>query len=107
MKVISRVVLGISLSLALTVPLATTALAAPGGMPAAHGLSGEEFGAAVSELAQSYPGAVADHVSGRDGMSMAGGMPAAHGLSGEEFGAAVSELAQSYPGAVADHVSGH
>lgn len=31
------------------------------GIPAAHGLSGKDFGAAVSGLAQSYPGAVADH----------------------------------------------
>ena len=45
--------------------MAVPALAAPGGTPAAHGLSGAEFGAAVSELAQSAPGAVAAHVSGK------------------------------------------
>ncbi len=33
------------------------------GMPAAHGLSGYEFGKAVSGLAHTYPGAVADHVA--------------------------------------------
>ncbi len=32
------------------------------GMPGKHGLSGREFGQAVSGLAQMYPGAVADHV---------------------------------------------
>jgi len=34
-------------------------------VPAAHGLSGADFGAAVSGLAQSAPGAVAAHVSGK------------------------------------------
>lgn len=38
------------------------ALAAPGGMPAAHGVDGKTFGKAVSTLAKSCPGAVADHV---------------------------------------------
>jgi hypothetical protein len=45
--------------------MAVPAVAAPGGAPAAHGLSGADFGKAVSGLAQSAPGAVADHVSGR------------------------------------------
>ena len=39
------------------------AFAAPGGAPAAHGLTGAEFGAAVSAMARSAPGAVAAHVS--------------------------------------------
>jgi hypothetical protein len=37
------------------------ASAAAGGMPLAHGLTGEEFGLMVSELARSEPGAVAEH----------------------------------------------
>jgi hypothetical protein len=93
-----------------------------GGMPAAHGLTGAEFGAEVSNLAQSAPGAVAEHVAAVKGdveseeeeeeeeeeeaSEMGGGMPAAHGISGEEFGAAVSEMAESAPGAVAEHVKG-
>ena len=80
------------------------ALAAPGGTPGAHGLSGKDFGAAVSGLAQSAPGAIAEHVSNSGGNG--GGMPAAHGVSGKDFGAAVSGLAQSAPGAIAEHVSG-
>lgn len=82
--------------------MAVPVLAAPGGAPAAHSMDGKTFGAAVSGLAQSAPGAVAAHVSGGN----SGGAPAAHGLSGAEFGAAVSGLAQSAPGAVAAHVSG-
>ena len=82
--------------------MAVPVLAAPGGAPAAHGVDGKAFGAAVSGLAKSAPGAVAAHVSGGN----SGGAPAAHGLSGAEFGAAVSGLAQSAPGAVAAHVSG-
>jgi hypothetical protein len=81
---------------------APAASAAPGGMPAAHELTGKEFGAAVSGAAQSAPGAIAAHVSG----AKAGGMPAAHELTGKEFGAAVSGAAQSAPGAIAAHVSG-
>ncbi len=71
-----------------------------GGMPAAHGVDGRTFGGAVSELAQTNPGALADHVSGN-----AGGIPGAHGLSGSEFGGAVSGLAQENPGALVEHVS--
>jgi len=48
----------VALSLAI---MAVPALAAPGGMPGAHGLTGAEFGAATSALAQSAPGAVAAH----------------------------------------------
>lgn len=81
-----------------------TVLAAEGGVPWAHGLSGREFGQAVSELAQSEPGAVAEHIQANKDGDKGGGMPAAHGMSGREFGAAVSELAKSEPGAVADHV---
>lgn len=33
-----------------------------GGMPFAHGVSGRDFGRAVSNAAQSSPGAIADHV---------------------------------------------
>ena len=94
----------ISMSVVLAVMLAVmvfgSALAAPGGTPGAHGVSGKDFGAAVSGLAQSAPGAIAGHVSN------SGGMPAAHGVSGKDFGAAVSGLAQSAPGAIAGHVSG-
>jgi len=96
------------LVLALTTVFASAALADnPGnGVPAAHGVDGKTFGQAVSGLAKSYPGAVADHVSSGRGDSMAGGMPAAHGVDGKTFGAAVSGLAKSYPGAVGDHASG-
>ncbi len=98
----------ISMSVLLAVMLAVmvfgSALAAPGGTPGAHGVSGKDFGAAVSGLAQSAPGAIAEHVSNSGGNG--GGMPAAHGVSGKDFGAAVSGLAQSAPGAVAEHVSG-
>jgi hypothetical protein len=89
-----------------------------GGMPAAHGLTGEDFGAAVSGLAQTDPEALAEHVSSKpdtpngdpealeaDESDMAGGMPAAHGLTGEDFGAAVSGLAQTDPEALVAHVS--
>ena len=50
--------------LALSV-MALPAVAAPGGAPAAHGADGKTFGGLVSALAQSEPGAVAAHVSGR------------------------------------------
>ena len=81
-----------------------TVLAAEGGLPWAHGLSGREFGQAVSDLAKSEPGAVADHVRQNKDGDKGGGMPALHGMTGREFGQAVSELAKSEPGAVADHV---
>jgi hypothetical protein len=54
-------VLALVMAIAIGIP---AAFAQEGGMPAAHGLSGAEFGAAVSDLATSEPGAVADHVSG-------------------------------------------
>lgn len=77
------------------------------GMPALHGLTGREFGAAVSALAQSAPGAVAAHVAGgasEEEPEGRGGMPALHGLDGRDFGAAVRALARTTPGAVAMHV---
>ena len=89
-----------------------------GGIPAALSLTGEEFGAAVSALAQSEPGAVAAHVANKPDMQnsnsdeleadeseMAAGMPETQSLPGDEFGAAVSALAQSEPGEVAAHVA--
>ena len=87
-----------------TMMVAGTALAAPGGMPAAHGVDGQTFGAVVSGAAQSAPGAIAEHVSNAGGNN--GGMPAAHGVDGQTFGAVVSGAAQSAPGAIAEHVSG-
>lgn len=47
--------------------LAPAALAGEGGKPAAHGLEGREWGNAVSELARSAPGAVADHIAAQRG----------------------------------------
>lgn len=87
-----KVVIVVALVLIMAVMVVGPALAAPGGMPAAHGLSGAEFGAAVSDAAP-----VGSHASGGNG----GGMPAAHGLSGAEFGAAVSAAAP-----VSGHVNG-
>ncbi len=60
---------------------ATSAFA--NGKPAAHGLSGAEFGAALAENAP-----IADHASAN-----AAGKPAAHELSGYGFGQLVAELA--------------
>ena len=42
--------------------LVTPVIAAPGGMPAAHGVDGKTFGKMVSDLARSGPGAVARHI---------------------------------------------
>jgi hypothetical protein len=78
---------------------------AAAGAPSTHGLDGNEFGQAVSGLARSAPGAVADHVSSSRSNN-AGGVPAAHGVSGSVWGGAVSSLAQSAPGAVGSHASG-
>jgi hypothetical protein len=85
------------------------AAAASGGMPAAHGVDGKTFGSAVSNLAQTNPAALADHVSGgRSGSTGTGGggMPALHGVDGRTFGVVVSNLAQTDPAALAAHVSG-
>lgn len=104
-------VLGVILTVVL-LTMAAPALAVAGGAPAAHGVNGKTFGGLVSDLAKSYPGAVADHVSKAPAApdaaaaSMAGGMPAAHGVDGKTFGYLVSGLAKSYPGAVAEHVAG-
>ena len=91
--------------------LVTPVLAAPGGMPAAHGVDGKTFGKLVSDLARSGPGAVADHVAtSSDGEEEEeedeeeDGMPAAHGVDGKTFGKLVSDLARSGPGAVARHI---
>jgi hypothetical protein len=53
------------LAAAITAMAAVPALAASGGMPAAHGVDGRTFGAAVSGLATTNPQALAAHVSGR------------------------------------------
>lgn len=59
-----KITMSVVLAVMMAVMVFGPALAAPGGMPAAHGVSGRDFGAAVSWLAKSAPGAVADHVSG-------------------------------------------
>ena len=97
--------LAIVLVLALVIaafPMST--VSAKGGAPGVHGVDGKTFGAAVSSLAQSAPGAMAGHVSNSGGNG--GGMPAAHGADGKAFGGLVSDLAQMYPGAIAGHVGG-
>ncbi len=85
-----------SFILVLVLLLSFSALSFAAGMPAAHGLNGRDFGAAVSSL---EPGAIADHVSMGSGM----GMPALHGVDGRTFGGLVSGLE---PGSIADHVRG-
>ena len=82
-----RKVTALVMALALTAVFAGSALAAPGGAPAAHELSGSEWGATVSYLATN--GMMPYHERGNGG-----GMPAAHGLSGSAWGSAVSGLAQ-------------
>ena len=77
-----RLSLSLVLVLALSLMVVGTALADAGGAPGAHGLDGKDFGAAVSGLAQSAPGALAAHTSG----GSAGGAPAAHGVDGNFFG---------------------
>ncbi len=73
----------------------------PGGMPAAHGF--DNMGECASELAQSSPGAVAEHMgAGSDEGFGPGGMPAAHGF--DNMGECASTLARSEPGAVAAHM---
>ena len=101
-----RNILAVLLVLAI---LVTPVLAAPGGMPAAHGVDGKTFGKLVSDLARSGPGAVADHVAAssdgeEEDEEEDGGMPAAHGVDGKTFGRLVSDLARSGPGAVARHI---
>jgi len=62
MKKVVRPILVCMIVVAMTVVFASVTFAAPGGAPAAHGVDGKTFGGLVSGLAQSYPGAVADHV---------------------------------------------
>jgi hypothetical protein len=62
---LKKLVRSLMLATALAAMVAVPALAAEGGAPAKHGVDGKTFGYLVSQLAQSYPGAVADHVSGR------------------------------------------
>ena len=59
-----RFVTVLALVLLLTVVLVSPVLAAPGGMPAAHGVDGRTFGVVVSNLAQTNPLGLAAHVSG-------------------------------------------
>ncbi|MHB1454764.1 MAG: hypothetical protein ACYCYM_12540 [Saccharofermentanales bacterium] len=108
----------LSIAMAFLLIFSISASISAAGMPAAHELPGREFGQAVSELAKSEPGAVADHVLAmleeeppveepleeEEPPVEVHGMPALHGLTGREFGKAVSELARSMPGAVAAHV---
>lgn len=65
-----------------------------GGMPAAHELSGYEFGKIVSSL---EPGGISEHVS----MNPMKGKPALHGMTGQEFGKAISSME---PGTISEHV---
>lgn len=88
-----------------TVFCTTSVFALAGGAPELHGIPGKEFGDAVSTLAKSEPGAVAEHVAEDPETSNGEGMPAMHGMTGAEFGKAVSTLAKSGPGMVAQHVS--
>lgn len=100
-------------------------MAKTNGMPAAHNMTGQEFGAAVNTLANSAPGAVANHVAPKDvptepeqpeqpemmaTMAItdmpAAGAPAAHETTGQEFGEAVNNSAQTDPQGLASHVSG-
>lgn len=57
-----KFIAGMALSAAFVLGGSTMASAAPGGMPAAHGAEGKDWGQAVSSLAKMYPGAVADHI---------------------------------------------
>jgi hypothetical protein len=61
---LKRLITTLALTAALMIP-AGAALAAPGGMPGAHGVDGRTFGGLVSGLAQSDPAALVSHVSGR------------------------------------------
>jgi hypothetical protein len=58
-----RIVLVLSMVAMLMAMSVAPAFAARGGMPAAHGLSGAEWGAAVSALAHTASGAVAAHIA--------------------------------------------
>jgi len=60
-----RLVVFVSVAALALFVMVAPAMAAPGGMPRAHGVSGHDFGKAVSALATSAPGAVAAHVTGK------------------------------------------
>jgi hypothetical protein len=60
-----RLTLLLSASALAIAVVAGPAAAAPGGAPAAHGVTGPEFGKAVSGLATLDPAALAAHVSGK------------------------------------------
>jgi hypothetical protein len=60
-----RLTLLLSASALAVAVIAGPAMAAPGGAPAAHGLTGPEFGKAVSALATTDPATLAAHVSGK------------------------------------------
>ena len=51
-------------TMAIMMTIAASSFAIAGGMPAAHGVCGKTFGSLVSEMAHTYPGAVAEHVAG-------------------------------------------
>ena len=61
----TRIITLVSVAVLAFALMAAPALAAAGGAPAAHGVSGADFGKAVSGLAATGPGAVAAHVSGK------------------------------------------
>lgn len=88
----------LSIAIALSAAVAGPAWAEQGGAPAAHGVSGSDWGGAVSSTAQS--GGLGTHASGGKG----GGAPAAHGLSGSAWGGAVSGAAKG--GGIGGHASG-
>ena len=102
----------VAISIAAILLFSVSTFAMSGGMPGAHGLDGDEFGAAVSGLAQTDPAALAEHVGGmKDCMeepeeAKGGGMPAAHGVDGRTFGGLVSDKAQKDPAGLASHVGG-
>jgi hypothetical protein len=81
---------------------AGSALADPGGAPAAHGTDGQGFGEAVSGAAQG--GGIGGHANDSSGNEQAGGAPEAHGTDGRGFGDAVSDAAPG--GGIGGHASG-
>ncbi|MDP3968764.1 MAG: hypothetical protein Q8Q02_10810 [Nocardioides sp.] len=60
-----KLLAALALSAAFVLGGSTMASAAPGGMPAVHGVDGKTFGSAVSGLAKSDPAALVQHVTGR------------------------------------------
>ena len=59
-----KAVVVLVLVLLLTLAFSSIAFAAPGGMPAAHGVDGMTFGGLVSEAAQMDTFWLVEHVSG-------------------------------------------